>query len=144
MICYELRESTSKTFADGVGYVDEYERVLAESSSGPLQKNTQHTTNDSMKQLQNLSDILHQERSYYLQASLPSLNRHKVFRFQVVKTIITIATVRSAEDGRLLYEETRHCQIPSTFSERFRWLYVFDMLACFMVRADGYSFSYIA
>lgn len=99
------------------------ERLVMELSAGPIKENIQHTTDGTLKQMHSFIAILNSDIARNMNASFTTMKKSLAIGIQLVKTTMTLATVRLNENGNgYIYEEVETCDIPACYADRTRWL----------------------
>ncbi|KAI9023886.1 hypothetical protein CLU79DRAFT_857508 [Phycomyces nitens] len=113
-------------YLDGLGYDRKgRSKIVMESSSGPTAEKTDHTLNDTIKNMHNSIALLEAvvRRNQY--ACFVTLTKVRAFSLQLVCTTLTLSTTRLDPDspGKCIVQQHRYADLP------ILWYKVFELLA---------------
>jgi hypothetical protein len=132
-------------YVDGLGYdKNGIERVVLEGSSGERTVNVDKTVDDSVKQLSSLISMLKGIANSHLNAKFDTLLATKVFGIQSVKTNIILFELKFKDHGRFTYHEVRSAEIPTTYTQRNKWLKIFEILCYLFIALKEQHVNYEA
>ncbi|OBZ82761.1 hypothetical protein A0J61_09193 [Choanephora cucurbitarum] len=109
------------SYADGIDYTGQDQRLLMKVFSGDLEENLNHTLGDLLKLLEDLMAIVNTYCAKYLNSNKLAFAKLKVFEIQCINTTITLVSS---------WYLTR---IPKTFNERYYLLSLFELLAYLII-----------
>lgn len=66
----------------------------------------------------------------------------KVYGIQSIQTILILSELKYDEDGKFSYTEVRSAQIPTAYSERNKWIKVFETLCYLFIEMTDQENSY--
>lgn len=118
--------------------------MVLEGSSGERTVNVDKTIDDSIKQLSSLISMLKNITNSHLNANFDTLLATKVFGIQSVKTHIVLSEIKFKDDGRFTYHEVRSAEIPITYTQRNKWLKVFEILFYLFIALNEQHVNYEA
>lgn len=108
-------QSSTTRYVDGMGYTvaDNQECVVIEPASDPVKERRDESEDDSLKQLHTCIFILHSVVNCHLDASINTMKKVLAFGINIVKTTITLSTLRINEAGDdYVFKELESCQLP--------------------------------
>lgn len=81
------------------------------------------------EQLHSAIAILNSDIRHHMNASSRTMIRTSAFAIQLVRTTMTLSTVRLNNDCQsYIYEQIQNADIPKTFDQRNKWLRTFDLM----------------
>ncbi|CAO3595880.1 unnamed protein product [Absidia cylindrospora] len=122
-----LPESTPlRSLLDGVGtsIKDNMERILIESSGD----DSEHATEDTLKQMSNTSNCLKMEMKKYKLASYDTFLKRQIFGIHFIHDKMTLTSTRMESPNRYSFIEVRSATIPTKYEQRCDWIKVFELL----------------
>ncbi|KAI9020994.1 hypothetical protein CLU79DRAFT_804594 [Phycomyces nitens] len=117
---------------DGLGYnKTKTDIIVMEASSGQNNEDMVHTKDDTLKNIHGSICALESSLRRYQYARCTTATDLLVFSVQSVCTRITLSTTSMDPNnpGRYLHEECRSAEIPMRYSERLKWLKVFELVS---------------
>lgn len=122
---------TATCFADGVGCMDDKEKIIMESSSSFQSEDIEHTLGDTMKLIGLMTSTLHMDICSNLDCSYEDILELSVLGVQVIKDRITLLKTIIDRDGdKYQVLELRSAKIPTTWENRIELMNLYDVLVC--------------
>jgi hypothetical protein len=115
-----------------------------EGSSGQNKANVNRIVDDSLKQLSSLMTMRKDIANSHLNASFTTFLVIKVFGIQSVKTNIVLFVVQFNDEGRFIYHEVSAADIPTKFTQRNKWLKVFEIICYLFIGLKEQEVNYRA
>ncbi|CAO3639361.1 unnamed protein product [Mucor hiemalis] len=120
---------TDRKYADGLGKSNNSETLFIESSSGLLQENISHTLEDTLKLLVECNGALCYILSHFKNSRFETALKKSTFGVQVIKDTITLSKMNLKGDKMWKFVEIRSATIPTSWSDRFSWVKMFELIA---------------
>lgn len=100
-----------------------------EGSSGQHKEIIPKTTDDSIKQVHNILNMLKAIANTHLNPSFQTFLKMKVYGIQFIKATIALSEMEMNDQGKFVPKQVRRATIPTHCQERNRWLGIFNMVA---------------
>ncbi|KAI7852719.1 hypothetical protein BDC45DRAFT_428652, partial [Circinella umbellata] len=97
--------------------------------SSNIFENTQHSMDDTLKQIESTSNALKRQINLYKCASYDTIIKRKIYGIQVIQNTITLTETSIMNPAKWRFVEVRSATIPTTWAMRYQMLKVFELIA---------------
>ncbi|CAO3665988.1 unnamed protein product [Rhizopus stolonifer] len=119
-------------FTDDLGYDwTGMERLVMEGSSGQHKERIPKTTDDSVKQIHNMLNMLNMFKAIantHLNSSFQTFLQMKVYGIQSIKATVSLSEMQMNDQGKFVHRQDLTATISIRYQERNKWLVVLNMV----------------
>ena len=98
-----------------------------------ISENTQHSLDDTLKQIESTSNALKHQINTYKRASYDTIKKRKIYGIQVIQNTITLTETSIMNPAKWRFVELRSATIPTEWPMRYQMIKVFELIALLYV-----------